>query len=68
MKNKSWLFKELKKLRKEAGLTTWAVAKQSGVASHASILRWESGEMVPRADNLDKVLKVYGYELDIVKR
>lgn len=63
----SWLRKALKELREEAGLSPYSAGRRAGV-QHSSVLRWESGETVPRVDLLQRVLSEYGYEIELVKK
>ena len=55
--------KAVKSLRQDAGLTQGALAELAGI-SRASVINLESGDTVPQADNLAKILTVLGVELD----
>ena len=53
--------------RKEAGLTQKQAAKLAGLSENY-VAHIELNRVNPTVRKLDKVLKVYGYELEIVKR
>lgn len=48
---------QISSLRKSAGLRRAELAKLIGV-SRGTIYRWESGEIVPRADHYTRVVEV----------
>ena len=50
---------DLKKLRKEKGLTQADVAKRCGVSMMTYQL-WERGVMFPKPENMAKLMKVLG--------
>ena len=52
--------KQLRKLRKEKGLTVEAVRVYMRLAAPQSIYKWEHGENFPTADNLLALAKLYG--------
>jgi len=62
-----WLAKELVTLREESGLSQNRAALLSDL-HHASIQRWESGNQIPQVASVEKLLKVYGYEIELVKK
>lgn len=53
----------LKELREEKGLSVNFLAKELKV-SHASIIRWESGERVPSIDNLYLIATYFNVTAD----
>jgi len=57
----------LAQIRKQKGMTLDAVGQLSGL-SESAILRWESGDTMPRVDNLQRLLGAMGYKLQIVKK
>ena len=54
-------------LRKEAGLTQRRAAIEAGLSQNY-VRTIESRKISPTVRNLDKVLNVYGYELEVVKK
>ena len=54
---------ELKKLRKERGLTAVELAKAIGVKQSAVSL-WESGKRFPRKDTLKKLCEFFDCKVD----
>lgn len=62
----SWLPQMLKEIREEAGLSSSRASIGSGI--HYQTLRgWETGAASPRVEALERLLKFYGYEVDILK-
>ena len=53
-------------LRKEAGLTQRKAAIKAGLSQNY-VRAIENRTVSPTVRNLDKVLNVYGYELEVVK-
>lgn len=53
----------LKKLRNKKNLSQEAVALRMNV-SVATVSRWETGEMKPRADKLPALAKLFGCTID----
>lgn len=49
----------MKAERARLGLTIEDVAKEVGV-NRNSVFRWESGEVEPTAENLEKLARLYG--------
>ena len=66
MRNDEWsqIFTDL---RKETGLTQKMASEQAGMSAHY-VARIECGNYSPSVRNLDKVLNVYGYELEVGKK
>ena len=54
-------------LRKESGLTQRKAAIKAGLSQNY-VRAIENRTVSPTVRNLDKVLNVYGYELDVVKK
>ena len=54
-------------IRNQKGLTLCKLSQLSGI-SDSAILRWESGDTMPRVDNLQRLLGAMGYKLQIVKK
>lgn len=54
---------ELKRLREKEGYSQAGLAQLTGVTQQA-IARWESGEVLPRADKLPLLAKVLGCTID----
>ena len=54
-------------LRKEAGLTQRKAAIKAGLSPNY-VGAIETRKISPTVRNLDKVLNVYGYELEVVKK
>ena len=54
-------------LRKEAGLTQRKAAIKAGLSPNY-VRTIEDRKISPTIRNLDKVLNVYGYELEVVKK
>jgi HTH-type transcriptional repressor of puuD len=54
-------------LRQEAGLTQRRAAIKAGLSQNY-VRTIESCKISPTVRNLDKVLNVYGYELEVVKK
>ena len=54
-------------LRKEAGLTQRRAAIEAGLSQNY-VRTIENRKISPTVRNLDKVLNVYGYELEVVKK
>ena len=54
-------------LRKEAGLTQRKAAIKAGLSQNY-VRTIENRKISPTVRNLDKVLNVYGYELEVVKK
>ena len=50
--------------RRRAGLSARALAERAGT-SHATLLAYESGRKVPRADTLIRILQAAGIDLEI---
>tara|TARA_R110000824_G_scaffold137639_2_gene302215 strand:- start:1000 stop:1206 length:207 start_codon:yes stop_codon:yes gene_type:complete len=57
----------LTELRQEAGLSQRQAAIQAGLSPNY-VRHLEMYGVSPSVQNLDKVLAVYGYELEVVKR
>lgn len=58
---------ELRRLRMEAGMTFYALAKKSGVqAKHLQLI--EEGKTSPKVDTLVTILDALGYDLRFEKR
>jgi len=56
----------LTQLREEAGWTQQQAAEASGV--HVNVVQsWEMGRVSPTLRTLDRLLAVYGYEVDVMK-
>ena len=55
----------LKELREEKNITAMALAKNLGV-NHSTILRWESGEIVPSIDHLYNIAVYFGVSSDFL--
>ena len=53
----------MKAERARAGLSAEEVAKQIGV-NRNSVFRWESGEAEPTAENLEKLVQLYGCTIE----
>lgn len=53
-------------IRKRKGYSLADLKQLSGL-SDSAILRWESGDTMPRVDNLQRLLGAMGYKLQIVK-
>lgn len=53
--------------RNAKGYSLAELKKLSGL-SDSAILRWESGDTMPRVDNLQRLLAVLGYKIQIVKK
>ena len=51
----------------QKGYSLAKLSELSGV-SDSAILRWESGDTMPRVDNLQRLLGVMGYKLQIVRK
>lgn len=49
-------------IRNQKGLTLHKLSELSGL-SDSAILRWESGDTMPRVDNLQRLLGAMGYKL-----
>lgn len=54
-------------IRNQKGYSLAKLSDLSGL-SDSAILRWESGDTMPRVDNLQKLLGAMGYKLQIVKK
>lgn len=63
----SELGKLIAQIRNQKGLTLCKLSQLSGI-SDSAILRWESGDTMPRVDNLQRLLGAMGYKLQIVKK
>lgn len=58
--------RNLKQLRKDAGLTQEQAASKLGV-SHDTIGRWESGSTIPSATQAALICQTYGVQFQDVK-
>ena len=56
----------LTQLREEAGMTQQQAADASGVNKRL-IWSWEMGRVSPTLRTLDRLLVVYGYEIEVVR-
>jgi len=56
----------LTQLREEAGMTQQQAADASGVNKRL-IWSWEMGRVSPTLRTLDRLLAVYGYEIEVVR-
>ena len=63
----SELGKFIANARNAKGYSLAELKKLSGL-SDSAILRWESGDTMPRVDNLQRLLAVLGYKIQIVKK
>lgn len=54
-------------IRNQKGYSLAKLSELSGV-SDSAISRWESGDTMPRVDNLQRLLGVMGYKLQIVRK
>ena len=59
--------KMLTEMRRETGLSQKAAALRAGLSENY-VANVERNVVSPSVRNLDKVLAVYGYELEVVKR
>jgi transcriptional regulator with XRE-family HTH domain len=57
----------LTQIREEAGMTTAEAARESGLFPH-QINDWELGKISPTLRTLERLLNLYGYEVEIVKK
>jgi transcriptional regulator with XRE-family HTH domain len=57
----------LTQIREEAGMTTAEAAQQSGLFPQ-QINNWERGKVSPTLRTLERLLNLYGYEVEIVKK
>lgn len=56
----------LREIREESGLTLSQASIKSGI--HYNTIRgWERDTSCPRVEPLERLLKFYGYEVDILK-
>lgn len=53
----------LRAARVNVGLTQKAAAKMLGV-SNKSLSKWENGEIIPRADKIDRICELYKTQYD----
>jgi transcriptional regulator with XRE-family HTH domain len=54
----------LRRARAKAGLSLRVLAERAGT-SHATLVAYESGRVVPRVDTLDRILRAAGFATDI---
>jgi len=57
----------LQRARRDAGLSLRALADRAGT-SHATLVAYESGRVVPRVDTLARILRAAGFSTDIALR
>lgn len=62
------LIEKTAELRRENYLSQKQVCEILGLSSHGNITMIEQGKTIPRVDRLLKILSVYGYTLEIVKK
>lgn len=64
---KPWWAREIRALRKDAGLSVRELAVKTGV-SERFLKSIEAGAQTPSISTLEKCLRVYGCELEILER
>ena len=57
------MYQKYAKLRDERGLTDYAVAMQTGIAT-ATLSSWKSGEYTPKVDKLMKIAKLFDVSIE----
>lgn len=57
------MYQKYAKLRDERGLTDYAVATQTGIAT-ATLSSWKSGEYTPKVDKLMKIAKLFDVSIE----
>lgn len=54
----------IKKLRKDAGLSIGALQKMLGFGTPQAIYKWQRGDTLPTIDNLVVLSSVFGVKID----
>lgn len=63
MKGVENLYKRYLELREQAGITDYAVSKNTGIST-ATLTNWKYGRYTPKVDKLKKIADYFGVSLE----
>lgn len=57
------IYERYAKLRDDAGVSDYAVAKNTGVLT-VTLTQWKNGDYTPKVDKLQKIAKYFGVSIE----